>query len=67
MVLGGMGLGGTAAGMRYKRKQAENKLDITKVMPQSDSRKDSSNEKKWQTMNISTIQAAAVPPSLDRY
>ncbi|KAL2716851.1 sensory neuron membrane protein 1-like [Vespula squamosa] len=67
MVLGGMGLGGTAAGMHYKRKQTENKLDITKVTPQSDSRKDSSNEKKLQTLNISTIQAAAVPPSLDRY
>lgn len=66
MVLGGMGLGGTAAGLHYKRKQSENKLDITKVTPQNESRKSTGNEKKWQTMNISTIQAAAVPPNLDR-
>ncbi|XP_076179676.1 sensory neuron membrane protein 1 [Ptiloglossa arizonensis] len=61
----GAGLIGGAAALYFKNKD-KNKLDITKVSPQSKNGKDN-EEKKWPLeMNISTIQSAAVPPNLDR-
>ncbi|XP_043284448.1 sensory neuron membrane protein 1 isoform X2 [Venturia canescens] len=65
MLVSGLGLGGAAAGLEYKKRQSEKKLDITKVTPQQASRTESGNEKKW-PLNVSTLQAAQVPPSLDR-
>ncbi|XP_011635608.1 sensory neuron membrane protein 1-like isoform X1 [Pogonomyrmex barbatus] len=66
MVLGGIGMGGAAGYMYYKNRDSGN-LDITKVTPKTASREDSKNEKSWPPgMNISTIQAASVPSSLDR-
>nr|ALG36152.1 sensory neuron membrane protein 1 [Sclerodermus sp. MQW-2015] len=65
-VLGGLGMCGASGYLYYKNRGKENKLDITKVSPQNGNRHASSEEKKWQQMNISTIQAATVPPNLDR-
>ncbi|XP_076639657.1 sensory neuron membrane protein 1 [Colletes latitarsis] len=60
----GAGLSGGAAALHYKNRE-KNKLDITKVTPQSQSAKED-DQKKWPPqMNISTIQSAAVPPNLD--
>lgn len=54
-----------AAGALYFKNKDKNKLDITKVTPQSPNGKDD-DQKKWPpTMNISTIQSATVPPNLD--
>lgn len=54
-----------AAGALYFKNKDKNKLDITKVTPQSGKEKDD-DQKKWPpTMNISTIQSATVPPNLD--
>ncbi|XP_014467437.1 PREDICTED: sensory neuron membrane protein 1-like isoform X2 [Dinoponera quadriceps] len=65
-VLGGIGMG-CAAGALYYKNRDTGKLEITKVTPKLDSRADSKMEKNWPPgMNISTIQAASVPPSLDR-
>ena len=54
-----------AAGALYYKNMDKNKLDITKVTPQSQDGQDD-EQKKWPpTMNISTIQSATVPPNLD--
>jgi len=67
MILGGIGMGG-AAGFLYYKSRDSGKLDITKVTPKTASGQDSKTEKSWPAgMNISTIQAASVPPSLDKY
>ncbi|XP_066583077.1 sensory neuron membrane protein 1-like isoform X2 [Prorops nasuta] len=66
-VLGGLGMCGASGYLYYKNRGKESKLDITKVSPQNSNRIGSGGEeKKWQQMNISTIQAATVPPNLDR-
>ncbi|XP_046745518.1 sensory neuron membrane protein 1-like [Diprion similis] len=67
LLLGGLGLGGAAGGLEFKRRQLEKKLEITPVAPapgSTDSSKNSGDVKKW-PMNISTLQPAAVPPSID--
>ncbi|XP_018359576.1 PREDICTED: sensory neuron membrane protein 1-like isoform X1 [Trachymyrmex cornetzi] len=64
LILGGIGLGG-AAGFFYYKNRDSGKLDITKVTPKTSG--DNKPEKSWPPgMNISTIQAASVPSSLDR-
>nr|UEN71286.1 sensory neuron membrane protein 1 [Gregopimpla kuwanae] len=65
MMVMGMGLGGAGAGLQYKRRQGAQKLEITKVSPQSESRTDSGQQKKW-PLNVQALQAAQVPPNLDR-
>lgn len=58
---------GGAAGVLYYKNRDSGKLEITKVTPKSGSRADSKMDKNWPPgMNISTIQAASVPSSLDR-
>lgn len=68
MVLGGIGMCGAAGVLHYKNRDNSGKLDVTKITPKSASRSDSkTKEKSWPpTMNISTIQAASVPSTLDR-
>ncbi|XP_011149856.2 sensory neuron membrane protein 1 isoform X2 [Harpegnathos saltator] len=68
MILGGIGMGG-AAGILYYKNRDSGKLEVTKVTPKSGSSTDSKMKDKsaWPPgMNISTIQAASVPSSLDR-
>ena len=65
MLVVGMGLGGAGAGLEYKKRQAAKKLEITKVSPQPGSRNGSGEEKKW-PLNVTTLQAAQVPPSIDQ-
>ncbi|XP_018396924.1 PREDICTED: sensory neuron membrane protein 1-like [Cyphomyrmex costatus] len=65
LILGGIGLGGGTGYLYYKNRDS-GKLDITKVTPKT-SGDDNKKEKSWPPgMNISTIQAASVPSSLDR-
>lgn len=66
MVLGGIGMG-VAAGVLHYKSRDSGKLEITKVTPKGSSKEDGKADKSWPpSMNISTIQAATVPPSLDR-
>lgn len=65
MMLGGIGMGGAAGFLHYKNRDS-GKLDISKVTPKA-SNGPEKPEKSWPPgMNISTIQAASVPSSLDR-
>ncbi|XP_046484608.1 sensory neuron membrane protein 1-like isoform X1 [Neodiprion pinetum] len=67
LLLGGLALGGAAGGLEFKRRQLEKKLEITPVAPapgSTDSSKNSADVKKW-PVNISTLQPAAVPASID--
>ncbi|XP_012225459.1 sensory neuron membrane protein 1-like isoform X1 [Linepithema humile] len=66
MVLGGLGMS-VAAGVLHYKSRDSGKLDITKVTPKGSSKEDGKADKSWPpSMNISTIQAASVPSSLDR-
>lgn len=65
MILGGIGMGAAAGVLYYKNRENTGKLEVTKVTPKNDNT--SKTEKSWPpTMNISTIQAASVPPNLDK-
>ncbi|XP_053979000.1 sensory neuron membrane protein 1-like isoform X1 [Hylaeus volcanicus] len=60
----GMGMGGGAAAMMYKNKDTNK--EVTKVTPQSQNGTNG-EQKKWPPqINVSTIQSAAVPASLDK-
>ncbi|CAD1478955.1 unnamed protein product [Heterotrigona itama] len=61
-IISGTCMSGAAVTMFFKNKD-KGSMDVTKVTPQTQSGKD--GEKKWNQMNISTIQSAAVPPNLD--
>lgn len=63
MLLGALGMGGTAGFLYYRATQNGNKLEITKVPKQNG--KASSAEKKISSLNVNTLQAAQVPPILD--
>lgn len=65
MVFGGIGMG-IATGVLYYKNRDTDKLEITKITPKTAS-VENKTDKDWPPgMNISTIQAAAVPPHLDR-
>lgn len=57
---------GIAAGILHYKGRDSGKLDITKVTPKSNNSADSKTKNWPPGMNISTIQAASVPSSLDR-
>lgn len=63
MVVGGLGMCGGAGFMFYQASQKSKKLEITKVV--TNGTKPSSTEKKISPINVSTLQAAQVPPNLD--
>lgn len=63
MVLGGLAIAGVGGFMYYQATQKSDKLEITK-MPTSNG-KPNSTEKKISPLNVSTLQAAQVPPMLD--
>lgn len=66
MLLGALGMG-LAAGVLHYKNRVSDSIDITKITPKTASNEDSKIDKNWPPgMNISTIQAAAVPPNLDR-
>lgn len=62
MLLLGLGFGGAAGFLEYKRRQSEQKLQVTPVH-----REGSGDVKKWPAVSISTLQSAVVPPSVDRH
>lgn len=69
MILAGIGLGVAASALHFK-KGGSGKLDISKIIPKSDTKEADSKtkEKSWPpSMTVSTIQTAAVPPNLDKY
>nr|QNL15118.1 sensory neuron membrane protein 2 [Aulacocentrum confusum] len=61
MLVVGMGLGGGAGGLFYKVRQAQQKLDITKITPKTIQQ--AINGEK--NVNVSTIHGSAIPPNLD--
>ncbi|XP_072748125.1 sensory neuron membrane protein 1-like isoform X2 [Anoplolepis gracilipes] len=62
MVVGGIGMCIASAGLYFKNRENNDRIDITKVTP-----KDNNTEKSWESkINISTIQAASVPANLDK-
>lgn len=59
MLIGGVGVGAYAGFLHYKSMQAENKLNGKQAQ-----KKPMSPEKN-NSMNISTLQPASVPPNID--
>lgn len=49
------------AGLEYRRRQAEKKVNITGVQPMSGNRNNNSAEKKW-PLDANALQADQVPP-----